>query len=119
MKKTFFWWLLPALLLAGCGPGVKRKIEINNDHVSIKIEYAGDVELAGNDSSIAYISTGGYVKYKREDIKMIAEPDGNGDITYKLYSGGSRQPMDEKGKKMLVAIIQDMARIEADQQNKR
>ncbi|SJZ90928.1 hypothetical protein [Sediminibacterium ginsengisoli] len=119
MKKTFFWWLLPALLFTGCGPGVKRKIEINNDHVSIKIEYAGDVELAGNDSSIAFISTGGYVKYKRDDVRMVAEPDANGVISYKLYNGGREQPLDEKGKKMLIAIIQDMARIEADQQKKK
>ena len=64
-----------------------RTVKINNEDISVKIEYCGDIIFNDDETAIEEISPDGYVKYKKNGKRFIAESDEDGNISYKLYDG--------------------------------
>lgn len=110
MKKVKLLILIGAIsILTACmHPGKHTTIVVRDDHNTTKIEYAGKIIFNDQQTRIEDISIGGYVRYQHNDIKIDAENDGHGNVAYEIYSDGDKQPMDEKGKKLLSDAVKDI-----------
>jgi hypothetical protein len=66
-----------------------RTVKVNNESVKLKIEYCGEIIFSDDETAIEAIEPDGYVKYRRNDQRFIAESDADGNITYKVYVGSN------------------------------
>ncbi len=83
--------LLAVLLSVACNMGGHtRSIHSGDGKESLDIEYKGEVFFNPEETAIDEISPGGYIKYKKNDKKFIAEPNDSGNVNYKLYFDGKR-----------------------------
>jgi len=80
-----------------------RTVRVNNDNTSLKIEYCGDIVFNQDETAIQEIEPEGYVKYRRDDKRFIAESDEDGNITYRLYNGKKRLKFDDDNAKDFIA----------------
>ena len=81
--------LLAVLLSVACNLGSNTKtIHSGDGKTSLDIEYKGEIFFNADGTAIDEISPGGCVKYKRNDKKLIAEPNDSGNVNYKLYFDG-------------------------------
>ena len=92
--------LFALLLSVACNlGGHTRTISSSDGKESLKIEYKGEVSFNADGTIIDEISPGGYVKYKRNDNRFIAEPDDSGNVDYKLYFGDRRLDLKDSAAK--------------------
>lgn len=83
--------LLALLLSVACNlGGHTRSVHTSDGKESLDIEYRGEVFFTTDGTAIDEISPGGFVKYKRNDNKIIAEPNDSGTVTYKIYVNGNK-----------------------------
>jgi len=82
-------------------------VEKSNDHY-LKIEYAGEVSFNNTGTAIESISRNGYVEYQNDDKKLEAKNDGHGGISYELYEGYDKLPLDNKGKAFIANAVKVM-----------
>ena len=75
------------------------------------IWWSGKYRLSDDDRSIAEISPGGYLKFRENDTIMKAESDLQGTITYTLKNGREELPMNDSGRRFIVAQLQKMIRL--------
>jgi NAD kinase len=103
MKKRhplLFVILLTLLLSVACNLGVgTRTVHINEGNTSLTIEYKGEVFFTADGTAIDEISPGGYIKYRRNGKKFIAEPNDSGNVKYKLYFGDRRLDLNDSAAK--------------------
>jgi hypothetical protein len=64
-----------------------KTVKIDDGNTAIKIEYCGDIAFADDGGAIEAISPDGYIKYRDDDTRFVAESDDEGNITYRLYNG--------------------------------
>jgi hypothetical protein len=98
------------VVLAACTLGHHHHttvVEKSNDHY-LKIEYAGDISFNNAGTAIESISRNGYVEYQNDDKKLEAKNDGRGGISYELYDGYDRLPLDNKGKEFIANAVRVM-----------
>ena len=86
----------------------EQKIVVNSDNLSLEIIYAGEMEFNDDETAIKKMSPGGYLEYRRNGGKLLAETDSRGEIYYEFSSDGLPLHPDNNGRKFLVQAIQDM-----------
>ena len=88
-----------------------RTVRVSNDNMSLKIEYCGEVIFNEDETAIEEIEPKGYVKYKKNDRRFVAESDDEGNITCKIYDGNRRLNYnDDNSKEFIVTAIREIAR---------
>lgn len=83
-------------------------ISVNNESGSLKIEVKGNIVFNSDETAIATISKGGYLRYKKNGEKLTAEPGDDGKINY-AYNGGNKTPvLDNEGVSFLAEALKTM-----------
>lgn len=90
--------------------GVKAEtIRLDNDSVSMELEYSGDIRLNESGTAFASISPKGYVEYSNNEKEVEAKSDDQGRITYELEINGKKlDPSSSDGQKLLAESIREM-----------
>jgi hypothetical protein len=78
----------------------ESKIVIKDDETSLEIQYSGEINFTEDETAIKSISPGGYLKYKRNKIKITAESNAKGELQYGLFENG--QKIEDTGEKKLM-----------------
>jgi hypothetical protein len=78
------------------------------DNFDVKIKWSGKVKFNDDETAIASITPGGYLRYTNNDKKMFAESNLQGDISYTLYDGHQTLVLNDSGKKFLATSIMEM-----------
>ena len=81
---------------------------ISNGDYYEQIKWSGKIELSEDENSIAHIPPGGYLKFRENDARMIAESNLKGEIAYQLYDGHNNLPLNDSGKRFISACIKKM-----------
>jgi hypothetical protein len=88
--------------------GNNGTMTINNEDDDAEIKWSGKVKFTDDETAIASMTPGGYLKFRHNDEKLLAESNLQGDISYELYDGKQRLTLDEKGQKFLAKSIHEM-----------
>jgi len=111
MEKSGIIMLVAGMVaLAACTLGHHHHttvVEKSNDHY-LKIEYSGEIDFNNAGTAIVGISRNGYVEYENDDKKLEARNDGHGGISYELYEGYDKLPLDNKGKEFIANAVRIM-----------
>lgn len=111
MEKSGIAILVAGMVaLAACTLGHHHHttvVEKSNDHY-LKIEYSGEVSFNNAGTAIESISRNGYVEYQNDDKKLEAKNDGRGGISYELYEGYDKLPVDNKSKEFIANAVKIM-----------
>lgn len=83
-------------------------ITVSDGSNYMQIRYAGKVTLSDDESSFASISPGGYVKFRKNEIKVLAEGNLKGGISYELSDDGESLPYDDHSKQLVAVAIKTM-----------
>lgn len=73
-----------------------------------EMNYAGKIKLTEDESGFKSISSGGYFKFRNNDIKVSAVSNLKGEIEYTIYDGKSYLPLNDEGKKILAQAVREM-----------
>jgi hypothetical protein len=73
-----------------------------------QIKWSGKIELSEDENSIAHIPPGGYLKFRENDARMMAESNLKGEITYQLYDGQNNLALNDSGKHFISTSIKKM-----------
>ncbi|HVV55648.1 MAG TPA: hypothetical protein VHC47_10005 [Mucilaginibacter sp.] len=84
-------------------------IETGTNHY-LRIESTGRVRFNQDETGIAYISWGGYLKYTNDQKKLEAENDGHGGIRYELYDGDEKLDPFGNGRQFIAEAVRVMIR---------
>jgi len=109
-KRNPFVTILLFVLLLSAACNFHRRhtktVRISDGNTDIKIEYCGDIAFADDGESIEAISPEGYIKYRDNDTRFVAESDEEGNINYKLYNGHRRlSPHDDDAKAFMAGKL--------------
>ena len=111
MEKSGIALLVAGMLfLAACTFGHHHHttvVEKSNNHY-LRIEYSGDISFNDAGTAIQSISRNGYVEYQNDDKKLEAKNDGHGGISYELYEGYEKLPLDNSGKEFIANAVRVM-----------
>ncbi len=111
-NKTTLTLLVAVLLLVftACHHRHTNKIVMNDNDTYLKFEYSGQVMLTEDKTAIESVSPNGHLtlKYTKDDKKLIAQSDRNGNVHYKVYHDGERLNFDSEGKALLQEAIQKL-----------
>jgi predicted transcriptional regulator len=88
--------------------GNEGTMTISNGRDQEQINFSGIIKLNDEETGIQSISPGGYFKYRKNGEKMVAESNLHGEISYELFEGRNKLPIDERGKKFLSEAIKEM-----------
>jgi hypothetical protein len=102
--RMYFSWTGPGGTDSNNGTMI---IGAGGDH-SIEIKWSGKVVFNDDETAVASITPGGYLKFKDNGKRMVAESNMQGDISYRLYDGDFELALDSTGKKLLVEDIREM-----------
>ena len=92
-----------------------NNITIMNGDDNLTINYSGEIKFNDAETKIEAISRNGYLKYKRNNKKLLAENDGQGAIKYEMYDNGKRlNSSDAEGNSFLEDVVKDMIDIGFD-----
>jgi hypothetical protein len=87
-----------------------RTVSVSNDHSSLKIEYCGDIIFNNNETAIEEMAPGGYVKYRKDDDRFVAECNDQGHISYKVTEADTRLNIsDPRAKEFVARTIREIA----------
>jgi hypothetical protein len=73
-----------------------------------EIKYAGDISFTDDEKAFKEISPGGFLTYRRNNIKLDVESDQEGHITYEIYDGNKILQYDNAGAKIVTDAIKEM-----------
>lgn len=82
-------------------------VEKSNNHY-LRIESTGKVYFNNEQTAIAHISAGGYLKYEDDGNKLEARNDGRGGISYELTEGDEKLDPNGNGKQFITDAIKIM-----------
>ncbi|MFT3751179.1 MAG: hypothetical protein QM768_22900 [Agriterribacter sp.] len=106
-KYSFFPVMLLVLLLASCKSG--NTIIIDDGFNRKEIKYSGDISFNDDETAIESITSGGYLEFRSNERKLIAENNYHGGVDYEMYRNGKRVYEDEAaGQKFLAEAIDQM-----------
>ncbi|MDO6432600.1 hypothetical protein Q4E93_18485 [Flavitalea sp. BT771] len=116
MKLTFF---LIAFCLVFLRVYFKTPWTGNGDknHVSItiksgddyeQIKYAGKIELSEDERAIRSISPGGYIKYRHNEVRLLAEGGIQEKISYEIRDHGEELDADAEGRRVVREALREM-----------
>ena len=115
MKKLQFISLFISLIILSTSCHRGNSITITNGDEDLRIHYSGDIQFNDDETAIQSMSPDGYLRYSKNDTKLIAEANYHGEIQYQLEDRGKKFNInDDEGKKLLSAIIKDMIAIGFD-----
>jgi hypothetical protein len=86
----------------------ESKIVIKDDEISLEIQYSGEINFTDDETAIKSISPAGYLKYKRNKVKIIAENNAKGELVYDIYENGTKVEKDIEAKQILTAAVKIM-----------
>ncbi|MBS1524750.1 MAG: hypothetical protein JST19_03815 [Bacteroidetes bacterium] len=110
MKKIGLTVVIAALAatITACHSGRHTIIvETGNNH-RLRIESYGKVYFSPARTEVAYISRGGYLEYQNDGIKLKAENNGHGGITYELLEHGEKLDPYTNGKSLIAGAVKEM-----------
>lgn len=81
-------------------------VRINDYYEQIK--WSGKAVLSEDETSIASIPPGGYLKFRENELKMVAESNLQGEIGYTLYDGHENLPLNDSGRHFITACLSKM-----------
>jgi hypothetical protein len=81
---------------------------ITSDHFREEMKYAGRFLLTEDEMAFKSISPGGYFKWKRNEQRVNAESNLQGNIDYSLFDGKSNLALDVNGKRLLAESLKEM-----------
>jgi len=90
------------------GNGNEGNMTISSDNFIEQMKWSGQIKFNEDESAIQSISAGGYLKYRKNDVKVVAESNLHGEISYELYDGHNKLNMDDRGKKLVSEAIKEM-----------
>jgi len=107
-----------------CAQGVKRSVRIdgnrthtysNSNGVSkTNIEFRGDIEFNDDESDVAKLSPGGFIKFSKRSFgtkrTVIIEADAKGQINREYYEGRQEVAFEPEGRKWLASVLPDIIR---------
>jgi len=114
--KLFFFLIAFCLIFLRVfitGPWYEKRgkndvtISIGNGDDYEQVRYGGKITLTDDETGIKSISPGGYIKYRKNDKKLIAVSNLEGDINYTITDDGQVLP-GEKGKKFITEAVKEM-----------
>ena len=73
-----------------------------------QIKWSGKVILSDDEKSIVSIPPGGYLKFRENDIRMVAESNLRGEISYRLYDGHQDLSLNDSGRHFISAVLKKM-----------
>jgi len=87
-----------------------RTVKVNNNHSSLKIQYAGKVIFNEDETAIAHLSPNGFIKYRKDGQLFSVKRNGNGELSYKLYNGTRYLNLnDEAAKDFTARAVKEIA----------
>jgi hypothetical protein len=116
MKLTFFLIALFLVLLrvyfSWAGHGIRGDNEgnmtISSDNYIEQIKWSGKIRLSEDETTVADISPGGYLKFRENDKKLSAKSNLQGQISYELYNGNESLNLDDSGRRFIAVVLQKM-----------
>jgi hypothetical protein len=83
-------------------------VSTTNNHVNVKIEYAGRVIFNDNKNGIISISRGGYFKYQNHNDKISAECNDKGTIVYELNGETQTPVLNDEARQLMTEAIKEV-----------
>lgn len=117
MKLLFFLVALCLVMLAAyfsfTGHGIHNDnnsgtLTVTIDDYNEQVKWSGKIALNEDENSITSIAPGGFLKFKENDAKMLAESNLQGEISYTLYDGDETLPLNDSGKHFISASLKKM-----------
>ena len=104
LLRAYFAW-------SGHGPAKDSNdgtMTISSGDFYEQIKWSGKVILSDDEKSIVSIPPGGYLKFRENDIRMVAESNLRGEISYRLYDGQQDLPLNDSGRHFISAVLKKM-----------
>lgn len=95
------------ILLLSCHHNRTHIVITDNDNRT-DIKSWGDVQFSADTLSIKSISPGGYVSYQKNEKRLRAERDNNGEIYLEVYNNGKQVSIDENAKLFVAEGVKEM-----------
>jgi len=116
MKLTFFLIAFCLIFLrvyfkmpwTGNGNKDNVTITIRSDDDYEQIKYGGKIELNEDETAIRNISPGGYIKYRHNDVRLLAEGGIQEKISYDIRDHGEPLNTDAAGKRVIREALREM-----------
>jgi hypothetical protein len=116
MKLTFFLIAFCLIFLrvyfktpwTGNGNKDQVTITIKSDDDYEQIKYGGKIELNEDESAIRNISPGGYIKYRHNEVRLLAEGGMQEKISYDIRDHGEQLDADAAGKRVIREAIREI-----------
>ena len=83
-------------------------ITISSDDDYEQIRYIGRIVLTEDETGIVRIAPGGYIKYRHNDLRLRAESDPQGNITYDIRNDGRPLAPQGEGKNVIKEALREM-----------
>ena len=101
--------LIFTVSLTACGGRYRTTtIEMNNGSESVRIKSSGQVRFNPETTAIQSIAPGGYLSYRRNNKKLTAESNEQGQLTIEMSNDGKALILDAEGKHFMADAIKDM-----------
>jgi ferritin len=88
--------------------GNDGNITITGNGFIEQMKWSGQVRFNEEETAIRSITPGGYIKYRRNEDKLYAESNLQGEVKYELYQGRTLLKMDEQGRKFISEVVKEM-----------
>ena len=89
-------------------PGEEQHIIINSDNFHEEMAYTGKISFTEDETAIARISSGGYLRYTRNEQVLEAKSDTAGVIHYTFKQSGRPMPLDSNAQKIITEAVSEM-----------
>ncbi len=89
-------------------PANEQKIVISSDNLYEEMAYTGKISFTEDETAVATISPGGYIKYTKNQQVMEASSDTAGVIQYKFTQSGRPMPIDSNARKIMSEAVGEM-----------
>src|ERR1700734_37274 len=76
-------------------------IVIRSDNSYEEIKYSGKISFSEDESSIKSISPNGYLEFRKNEDRMVARSNKDGQISYELSESQNKLTLDSNGKKLI------------------
>lgn len=86
----------------------EQKIVISSDNLYEEMAYTGKISFTEDETAIAAISPGGYIKYTKNEELMEASADTSGNISYRFTRSGRPAPADSNARKLVTEAVGEM-----------
>jgi len=88
--------------------GRTTSITVSNGSDYMQIKYSGTITLNDNETGFQQISPGGYVRFRQNDKKLLAEGNLKGEISYELSDDGEAITDPAAARQFTAAAIREM-----------